>query len=105
MLDSLLQEIKWNRESVHRFEQSVRGYIKKFYSKKTGVPPTRGWMLKDSYMFGHSRPYKVQIDFLSPSEPKRFKQFGYDSLMKTKGRKAARRLMKAILEGKKVIGH
>ena len=35
-------------------------------------------------MFGHSRPYKVQIDYLGPSEPKRFKQFGYDSLMKTK---------------------
>jgi hypothetical protein len=55
-------------------------------------------MLKDSYMFGHSRPYKVQIDYLSPSEPKRFKQFGYNSLMKTKG--GRRRLMKAILEGK-----
>ncbi len=33
-------------------------------------------------MFGHSRPYKVQIDYLSPSEPKRFKQwvpFGINS--------------------------
>jgi hypothetical protein len=58
-------------------------------------------MLKDSYMFGHSRPYKVQIDYLSPSEPKRCKQFGYDSLMKTKGER--RRLMKAILEGKKCL--
>jgi hypothetical protein len=59
LLDSLLQEIiaakalmssllKWNRESVPRLEQSVRGYIKNFYNKKTGVPPTRGWMLKDS---------------------------------------------------------
>ncbi len=60
MLGSLL---KWNRESVPRLEQSVRGYIKNFYNKKTGVPPTRGLMLKDSYMFGHSRPYKVQIDY------------------------------------------
>ncbi len=96
LLGSLL---KWNRESVPRLEQSVRGYIKNFYNQKTSVPPTRGWMLKDSYVFGHSRPYKVQIDHLSPSEPKRFKQFGYDSLMKTKG--GRRRLMKAILEGEK----
>jgi hypothetical protein len=44
LLGSLL---KWNRESVPRLEQSVRGYIKNFYNKKTGVPPTRGWMLKD----------------------------------------------------------
>jgi hypothetical protein len=81
LLDPLLQEIiaamallgsllKWNRESVPRLEQSVRGYTKNFYNMKTGVPPTRGWMLKDSYMFGHSWPYKVQIDYLSPSEPK-----------------------------------
>ena len=46
LLDSLLQEIiaamallgsllKWNRESVPRLEQSVRGYIKNFYNKKT----------------------------------------------------------------------
>jgi hypothetical protein len=84
MIDSLLQEIiaamallgsllKLNRESVPRLEQSVRGYIKNFYNKKTGVLPTRGLMLKDSYKFGHSRPYKVQIDYLSPREPKRFK--------------------------------
>jgi hypothetical protein len=63
---------------------------------KTGVPPTRGWMLKDSYMFGHTRPYKVQINYLSPSEPKGFEQFGYDSLMKTE--EGRRRLMKAILD-------
>ncbi len=46
LIDSLLQEIiaamallgsllKWNRESVPRLEQSVRGYIKNFYNKTT----------------------------------------------------------------------
>jgi hypothetical protein len=43
--------LKWNMESVPRLEQSVRGYIKNFYNKKTGVPPTRGWMLKDRQAF------------------------------------------------------
>jgi hypothetical protein len=43
LLDSLLiaamgllgSLLKWNRESVPLLEQSVRGYIKNFYNKKT----------------------------------------------------------------------
>ncbi len=41
--------LRWKLGGMAPVQQTIRGYMKNFYNKKTAVPPVRGWMHEDRY--------------------------------------------------------
>jgi len=74
-----------------------------FIDPGTRIKPPAGWMHKNKRHFQHTNYHRLKNKLPVPLEAKRIRRFGWDSMMKTEGRRKI--VMERILNNEDCLTH